>query len=433
MALQTRRSFVENIAAGLQGSTLQTTILLYLFTLAVLVPLSFLVIRVFNQKPPNYVIPLLVLLLIIAEYLYAWRLLFNSGPKRLLLYAGLLSAIIYAGYRVPSDFMDRSWPFFDVVRRSFSWLFGGAVVQSILAPLTLLVGYCAIYYTFRIRGRRFIVVSDFRVWGDLTNDFPGKGVAACLRDELMRLVGAMRSPEQAELELQADAASSAEAELLPRLPEEGGLSLPETHVTLQYQGISLEVMNTFIRRTSGREIVLTGDLMATSNDLTVAARASELGPWRVVLEKPPPRTLVLGLQRLAIRIMTTMTKTYQPHSARTYALLQIKAREVQDYEEAFRLAKLGRAVATDLETANWNLATAHHDIGVELANKGKDDNEKYWEAIREFEEATKLEPAFVEAYDYLGLAYKKLGEKEKAAEAFRRAEKIRAREPRPEA
>src|ERR1700757_2620818 len=98
MALQTRRSFVENIAAGLQGSTMQTTIFLYLFALAVLVPLSFLVIRVFDQKPSNYVIPLLVLLLIIAEYLYAWRVLFNSGPKRLLLYAALLSAVIYAGY-----------------------------------------------------------------------------------------------------------------------------------------------------------------------------------------------------------------------------------------------------------------------------------------------------------------------------------------------
>lgn len=322
----------------------------------------------------------------------------------------------------PATLIDHGWSRFEVFQRSLLWFIRGTVVRSLLGGLVVLA-FCSFVYWLKVRKHRFIVVSEFRVWGSLTDDFPAPGVAARLRDELMRLLDAMRSPDQAELLSQTGAASSADAELLPRLPEDEGLSLPETHVTLQYQGISLEVMGTFVRRTSGREVVITGDLMGTSSGLTLAARASDLGPWEVVVGKPPPETLPLGLQRLAIRIMTTMTKTFQPYSARTYALLQIKAREAQDYEEAFRLAKLGRAVAADVETANWNLATAHHDIGVELAN-----DKKYWEAIKDFEEATKLNPDFLEAHEHLGHAYGIVREEQKAAEAFKRAKEIRERE-----
>jgi len=427
MDQQTSEPFPWNMTSGLQGRTLLTTAFLYLFSLAVLVPLSVLITRIFGQKSSDYLIPLLVLVFIIAEYLYCWRLIFKSGSANLLLYVGLLSAIIYAGYRLPADFIDRGWSHFDVLRRSSLWFLRGTGVRSILGALTLLAVYGMVQW-IRIRRQRFIVVLEFRVWGGLKDEFPDKGVAARLRDELMRLLDALRTPELEDLAAQTGGANITDAKPSPRLPDDGGLSLPETHVTLQYQGISLELMNTLVRRTSGREVVITGDLMSTSDGLMLAARASDLGPWEVMAGKPHSETLPSGLQRMAIRIMTSMTKTFQPDSARTYALLQIKAREAEDYEEAFRLAKLGRAVAIDIETANWNLATAHHDIGVELANKGQHDNAKYREAIREFEEATKLEPDFVEAYDYLGQAYKILGEKDKASEAFRRAEKIRTRE-----
>jgi tetratricopeptide repeat protein len=338
--------------------------------------------------------------------------LVGGGAPRLIWVVGL-GATVYAAYRLPPDFLDRNWPYFGAVRRPLFWLLKGTGVQSILGALSLLVAYSFVYWFFFIRKRRFIVVAEFRVWGTLAKEFPDKGVAARLRDELQRVWHAITVGDVAEHAPLGSAATE------PRLPDDGGLSLPETHVTLQYEGISLEAMNTLVRRTSGREIVITGDLMENSSGLTLSARAADLGSWDVTVGHPRSDTLPLGLQRLAIRIMTAMTNRFQPTSARTYALLQMKAREVRDYEEAFRLARLGRAVATDVETANWNLATAHHDIGVELANK-----KEYSDAVREFEEAIKLNPNFVEAYEYLGHAYRILGEKEKAAEAFSGAERV---------
>lgn len=326
---------------------------------------------------------------------------FGGGVPRLTLVVGLV-AIIYAAYRLPADFLDRNWPYFGAMRRPLFWLLRGTGVQSILGALSLLVAYSFVYWFFFIRTRRFIVVAEFRVWGALAKEFPDKGVAALLRDQLQLVWHAITVSDVAEHAPLGSAATE------PRLPDDGGLSLPETHVTLQYEGISLEAMNTLVRRTSGREIVITGDLMENSLGLTLSARAVGLGSWDVTVGKPHSDTLPLGLQRLAIRIITAMTNTFQP-SARTYALLQMKAREVQDYEEAFRLAKLGLAVATDLETANWNLATAYNDIGVELAMKAQ-----YREAIPKFEKATELNTTFKEARENLAGAYEEIGHPEKA-------------------
>lgn len=46
------------------------------------------------------------------------------------------------------------------------------------------------------------------------------------------------------------------------------------------------------------------------------------------------------------------------------------------------------------------------------------------EAIAAFEEAVKLDPTFVEAWQNLATLYEKVGDKEKALEAFRRSKKI---------
>lgn len=354
----------------------------------------------------------------------SWNLakwFFIGGPPRFVFGVAVIVAI-YASYRLPADFLDRDWPYFGAVRRPLFWLLKGTGVQSILGALSLLAGYALIYWVFSVRRHRFIVVAEFRVWGTMVSEFPNMGVAARLRDELMRLWEGIISPELAEPWTQTTTADTESEPTrppgvghfialteLPRLPDDGGLSLPETHVTLQYEGISLEAMHTFVRRTSGREVVITGDLFRNSTGLVLAARAGPIGPWEVVIEEPSSDTLQLGLKRLAVRIMTSMTKTFQPNSARTFALLQMKAREVEDYDEAFRLAKLGRAVATDIDTANWNLATAYNDIGVELAVKGD-----IREAIPKFRKATELNKKFAEARENLAGAYEEIGDAEKA-------------------
>lgn len=345
----------------------------------------------------------------------SWRLLswpFKGGANRIVFVVGL-AAIIYAVFRLPPDFIDLQWPYLGALRRPLFWLLKGTGVQSLLGALSLLVGYGLLYWFFFIRKHRFIVVAEFRVWGNLKKEFPDKGVAARLRDELLGLWNAIISPEPEEPQGRTE----------PRIPDDGSLSLPEAHVTLQYEGISLEALNTFVRRLTGREVVITGDLVSNSTGLLLAARTADLGPWEVVVEKQIPDPLPLGLERLAIKIMTAMTKRFQPYSARTFALLQIKAREVQDYNEAFRLAKLGREVATDIDTANWNLATAHHDLGVELANSGR-----VLEAINDFRKATELNPEFEEAHTSLANAYELVGDKRSAQEAFQKAEQLKTRE-----
>ena len=333
----------------------------------------------------------------------SWQVLnwfYKDGLTRVLLGIVLL-------LEIRRDFIEGRWLPFDVPRRFFSWLLGGAVVQSILGALSLLAGYGLVYYWISIRKRRFIVVSEFRVWGELATKCPEKGVAALLRDELMSLWNEMRAPDSAQ-----DSSDTTSSDR-PRLPDDGGISLPETHVTLQYEGISLEGMHTFIRRTSGREMVITGDLVGNPSEPMLVARTANEGSWKAQVKNSD---LGDGLQRLALQIMTTMTQRFQLESARTFALLQIKASELREYDLALRLAKLGWLAAPDTDITKGNLAIAHHDRGVELFI-----NEKYEEAAQHFEEAVKLKPDFVEAYDHLGLALASNRKFEKAIRYFNKA------------
>jgi len=265
-------------------------------------------------------------------------------------------------------------------------------------------------------------VSEFRVWGDQAQKFPEKGVAARLRDELMRLwnwLGKPANPSQSAV-VSPDEVSSTEkgfARARQVLRDDVGLSLPETHVTLQYKGISLEAIHTFIRRITGRELVITGDLMSHLSGLALVARSTDDGPWEVLIENS---ALGKGLQKLALRIITTMIQRFQPTLERGFTLLQIKARDLQDYDQALILAELSYQAAPDSNKAKRNLATAHNDIGVELALR-----EKYEEAIAKFKEASELNPLFVEAYINLGNAYKEVGKEQNGDKALRKAEKIR--------
>lgn len=364
-----------------------------------------------------------------------WHILkwfFTRRPIRILIGVGLL-LVIYTVYRPPEDIISNI-RLLDFLWRLLSWLFGSEVVRSILGLFSLLVCYC-IFYWFRIRKGQFIVVSEFQVWGDLAQKFPEKGMTARLRDELMRLWNWMRVGDHLSLSAAAspDEGSSDEQRFERArqvLRDDVSLSLREqkqlleTHVTLQYKGISLEAIHTFVRRITGRELVITGDLMNHLSGLALLARTTDYGPWEVLVENSDSVTLGRGLQRLALRIITDMMQRFKPKLERGYTLLQIKARELKDYDQALILAELSFLAAPDSKKAKRNLGTAHNDIGVELALM-----ERYEEAIAKFEEASKLNPQFKEAHINLGNAYKEVEKKQDRDKALREAERIREKQP----
>jgi hypothetical protein len=313
---------------------------------------------------------------------------------KLVLFLLVCVGVAYLAYQ-PDDLIDKEWSHFQVFQRGLFWFLRGTAVRSLLGALGVLL-ICSFAYWVRIRKQRFIVVSDFRVWGVLSNKFPKEGVVALLRDELMKLSQGTRSlpattPGGVTPSPEQDSIEKAHVLFIA-----GGLSLPETHITLQYEGISLEAFLTFVRRTTKREVVISGDLLETNNGIVLFARGTDDGPWQVIVEGSDSEAFRSGLQRLSLRIMATLAERFQPKAARAFGLLQNEARELGEYDLAFRLAKRAYRAAPESLQAKSNLAIAHSDLGVELTNK-----EMYAKAIREFEEATTLNPEFAEAHDYL--------------------------------
>jgi hypothetical protein len=200
----------------------------------------------------------------------------------------------------------------------------------------------------------------------------------------------------------------------------GDLSLPETHVTLQYEGISLEAVHTFIRRTTGCEVVITGELMIFQGGFMLIARTTHDGPWKIsvhfrdshseipvteVVERDHWKlsvkgtdvdALQLGFQRMALLIMTTIAPRFEERPERVLALLQARARTLGEFDLAIQLAKLAFTAAheggRDEKVVKRNLATAYNDKGIELAKVAQ-----YPLAISLFKEAFELDPRFEQA------------------------------------
>ena len=347
--------------------------------------------------------------------------LFNKGPTRLVLGVGLVGTM-YAAYRLPAGFFDRNWLHFDILRRCLLWLVRSTAFRSLVGPLLLLASYFFTYWLF-IRKRRYIVISEVRVWGALEKDFPPKGVAARLRDslmslqdELMKLWSEMRLPEREKPTKHASQGAS------PILFEDEGLSLPETEVTLQYEGFSVEALSTFVRRFTKRELVITADVSKFRSDsLLLVGRGADDGPWRVAVAGLDSAALDLGLRRLAVRILSGFAERHLSKEANAFVLLQTKAREIEDYDQAFHLAQLGWGAAPDTEIAKWNLATAYNDCGIGFGEK-----DEYPEAILNFAKAIEYNAKFEEAYRNLARAYEAVGDEENRAAALKNADEIRA-------
>lgn len=344
----------------------------------------------------------------------------KEAPLALILALGPAVAI-YVAYQ-PASAIDQEWSHWEVFHRWALWLVRSTAFRSIVAPLVLLVSYGLVYYVFWIRRRWFIVVSDFRVWGKLKQKLPVKGAEALLRDELLRLESELKP---AKPEGRNDISEQSGMKARPVVLEDEGISLPETYVTLQYEGISLEAMHTLVRRVTGREVVINGDLMRIQSGVKLVARTSDDGPWEVVVKSADLETLRLGMQRLALRIITAaMTRRFRPKSERVCARLQLRAKELEEYDQALALAKLGFQVArgkVGKTNARTNLATAYNDAGIDLGN-----SEKYRDACSKFFDAIRVDPRFDDAFNNLKLVTELIKERQDSDEALiAKAEEIR--------
>lgn len=352
---------------------------------------------------------------------------FKSFFKELpsaVVFAVILGVVAFVASR-PATSIEAPWPYFQVLQRHVLWLVRSTAFRSIVAPLALLVSYGAFYYTFGVRGRRFIVVSDFRVWGSLEKKTPAKGVAGRLQDELMRLLAEMRAPKPGlppERSMADSANRSLKAGTPKSKPELGGGFVPDTQVTVQYEGISLEGLHTFFRRYTKREVVITGELLNHPNGFLIVARTKDHGPWEILIRSLDALSLRIGLQRLAIRILTTLSQGFLPIEANNFVFLQFKAIELEEYDLAVRLAELALDAAPRRykNEGQRNLAAAHIVKGFWLTEKNQ-----HKKAIVEYEKATESFPQSWQAWNNLGLAYKELGEKEKSDDAFRKADKAK--------
>jgi|GEM_PF-3455564 len=370
----------------------------------------------------------------------AWndlKAFFKEVPAAFLFVASLMFAI-YVAYQ-PATLIDRGWSRFEVFQRSVLWLVRGTAFRSIVGPVALLVSYGALYYGFRIRGRRFIVVSDFRVWGNLEKKNPAKGIAGRLQDELMRLLADMRSSDSDFPTEKARAVAASElqkdvSEFHPPLGE--GFAPPPTQVTLQYEGISLEGLHTFIRRKCGREVVVTGDLFPHPKGFLLVARTENDGPWEVLIQSLDSISLGIGLQRMALRILTTLAQGFLPKEPNNFVFLRFKAEELEEYNLVVRLAKLASdaialksASTDDVTTAQENLADAYFKRGLWHLEKGIPELAK-----RDFIEAIDWYPNdFLDALEKLAEANQKLGLMADADSALSEANRIRAAQDKSEA
>jgi hypothetical protein len=333
------------------------------------------------------------------------RWIIRGGRVRILFVLGSLLTLLLAAF-LPVGLFDRSWLYFDILRRSLLWLVRSTAFRSIIAPIAILAGYGFVYWLF-VRKRLFIVVSDFRVWGKLAERFPQKGVEARLRDEIMRLWDELRAVVSGQQPEKASVfGKPAPIQPKPTLPGgvDTGISLPEAHVTLQYQGVSLEAIHTFYRRILRREIVISGDVMEHLQGLALSARTFDETPWEVSVKDSDSEALAIGLRKLALRIAISFSRRFIPDDVNTFVFLQEKARQLED-ELVVRLAQLGLDAASDefKLVANENVALAYNSRGVWLAKK-----RKYREAVREFQQALDLVPGSPDARKNLEWAYKEL-------------------------
>lgn len=116
--------------------------------------------------------------------------------------------------------------------------------------------------------------------------------------------------------------------------------------------------------------------------------------------------ITLFARVLEYETVTPMTLT---DFANSYIKKGVQLKDQWDFDEALKYFNIAAA-----RTTGTVAATAHNNIGLIMAMKGKDT-----EAIREYEMAMKLDPTLPDAYFNMGLQYLEKGSRSEAAACFR--------------
>ena len=285
------------------------------------------------------------------------------------------------------------------------WLLDAPGIQSILGVLFLLGSYIFFYWCYVILTKtNVILIVRFRVWGDTENRYNSEGLATRLRDEIQKLQ--MEANELGDSEKTISQYADTELQFITDKVE----NLPPAEVRIDYHGISLDRINSYLRRRLyGREIFITGDLILDSDKNYLATRALGKGPWEGTVTDDSQKSLWDGLERLAF---LTVQELY-PKSVGRIANVLVKRQTELDmliaYDESHRLALLH----VELEPISTK---ARNNLGLTLKDLNRLD-----EAIVQWREAIRLDPEYSQSLNNLGVAMSTKGDTEIAMRYYRKA------------
>ncbi len=281
----------------------------------------------------------------------------------------------------------------------------GPVIQSILSVLLFLAIYSLAYWLFLLAGNlRFISIYRFRVWGSLAHIFDGDGIATWLGDEVRKLQGEMKYVRISD--------PGSRGEEKPSFYRRGKIEIEvpsPAMVTVQYKGISPDVLNSYLRRLFGRQEMITGDLIADEAGFFLLIRLGDVPPWDVQTQSINTLALHHALQEMAVRVISGLWPQTTEMLGNTLVARQLKADEERNYDESLWQARLAQIVAPASETTYYNL-------GVAFGRKGQLD-----EAIEAYHKALTINPPNPEALINLSISRGKKGQLNKAIAYLRKA------------
>ena len=323
------------------------------------------------------------------------------------------------------------------------WLLNAPGIQSVLGILFLLGSYTFLYWCYLVITRTNVIrIMPFRVWGDSENRYNAEGLATRLRDEIQKLQNQVNKPSKTKREL------SSETESGLQFITDKVENLPPAEVRIDYHGISLDRINSYLRRRLFiRETFITGDLIIAEDRLYLATRSLGKGPWEGVVTTKLYDDLQKGLERMAILIAVTLYPESVGGIANVLINRQDKLDAANDFRESLRYALLHLELEPDSALAHSNLgvsykdnsrlddairqfekaveldtknSTAHNNLGAALADSGETEN-----AIIHYTEAIELDPKLWMPHYNLGNAFREQGDPEKAILHYNKAIKLK--------
>lgn len=249
-------------------------------------------------------------------------------------------------------------------------LWGVLVFRSAIATAVLFAVYAVVYWTYLyLTDRRFLAITPFRVWREPPLPFLPEGLAAQLGEELERLQADVREERQHF-----------------RSPEKrGGVGYhtltveppAPALVTVEYKGISLDVLNGSLRRLFGRQTVIRGELQPHAEGLAIVCRVAGRGVWEVVTEEGFGSPLRTEMRELAVRVAVGLWPETRYAVANAFAKGVAVALEAGRLEAAWLNARLALLAVDDSPVEHFNLGLVHR-----RGNRPEDSLAAYSKALR---------------------------------------------------